>query len=98
MRVAAMPNFRKLWGRIEKNLDKGTYTMVIQNNYDVNEWDGEKHFVLSEINGLGGRNHFLGILYLAAGGLCCFFAMLFIVANLIRGDKASREPDEIRWR
>lgn len=97
MRVAVMPDFRKLWGRIKKDLKKGNYTMVIKNNYDVSEWDGEKHFVLTEVNGLGGRNHFLGILYLTTGGFCCFFAMLFIIANLMR-NKENKEPDQIRWR
>lgn len=98
MRVAAMPNFRKLWGRIEKDLNQGTYKMVIEDNYDVSGWDGQKYFVLSEVNSLGGRNHFLGILYLAAGGLCCFFAMLFIIAKLMRGNKEDKEPEQIRWR
>lgn len=32
MRVAAMPNFRKLWGRIEDDLPAGTYTLTIDNS------------------------------------------------------------------
>lgn len=31
IRVASMPNFRKLWGRIDGNLVKGTYTIDIVN-------------------------------------------------------------------
>lgn len=31
MRTSGLPNFRKLWGRIEKTLEKGNYTMKIKN-------------------------------------------------------------------
>ena len=31
MRIAAMPNFRKLWGRVEDNLPAGNYTLNITN-------------------------------------------------------------------
>ncbi len=32
MRTAGLPNFRKLWGRIEVDLDVGTYTVTIVNS------------------------------------------------------------------
>jgi hypothetical protein len=32
MRTAALPTFRKLWGRIERNLDEGRYTYTIKNS------------------------------------------------------------------
>jgi hypothetical protein len=35
MRVAATSNFMKLWGRIDETLPKGTYTITINNNFDV---------------------------------------------------------------
>jgi hypothetical protein len=41
MRPAALPDFRKLWGRIEKDLRKGNYTLIIQNNYPVESFDGK---------------------------------------------------------
>ena len=34
-----MPNFRKLWGRIEGDLEPGKYTLKINNNYRVLEYD-----------------------------------------------------------
>ena len=31
MRTAGLPNFRKLWGRIEKGLDTGKYVLEVDN-------------------------------------------------------------------
>lgn len=35
MRTAGLPNFRKLWGRIDDNLKAGKYVLKIHNNYEV---------------------------------------------------------------
>ena len=32
MRTAALPYFRKLWGRIEEDLPAGEYTILIDNS------------------------------------------------------------------
>ena len=77
MRPAAMPDFRKLWGRIEMNLKRGSYSLIIHNNYPVESFDGKKFFILSTVNGLGGKNYFLGILYLAIGGVSAVSGILF---------------------
>ena len=31
MRIAALPNFRKLWGRVEEGIAAGNYTVTITN-------------------------------------------------------------------
>ncbi len=36
MRIAAMPNFRKLWGKISTNVVPGNYTVQIQNSKNEN--------------------------------------------------------------
>lgn len=35
MRTAGLPNFRKLWGKIETDLESARYKVVIENNYAV---------------------------------------------------------------
>ena len=82
MRTAGLPNFRKLWGKISDNLVAGTYTVDITNIYDVNGFDGNKSFVLSTTNALGGKNYFLAICYIVVGSLCLIFALIFLVAFL----------------
>jgi len=82
MRTAGLPNFRKLYGRIEQDLYPATYAMQIVNNYDVSAYEGSKYFVLSTTNSLGGKNYFLAICYLVVGSLCIVFAIIFCIAFL----------------
>lgn len=80
MRTAGLPNFRKLWGRIDTYLDPGLYTLKVQNNYNVAPFGGTKSFVLSTTNALGGKNYFLAICYIVVGALCMIFAIIFFIA------------------
>ena len=77
MRPAALPDFRKLWGRIEKDLRKGNYILTISNNYPVKQFNGEKYFILTTVNKLGGKNYFLAIVYLVVGGISILVGFLF---------------------
>jgi hypothetical protein len=46
MRVAALPNFRKLWGKIETDLNQGdVITVNLQNQYNTYSFDGQKKLV-----------------------------------------------------
>ena len=78
MRPAALPDFRKPWGKIDdRDLKKGEYTLTIENNYPVKSFDGEKYFILSTVNALGGKNYLLAILYLIVGGISVVAGILF---------------------
>ena len=91
MRTAGLPNFRKLWGKIEIRLEVGDYQIVIDNKYDVTSFDGKKSFVLSTTNALGGKNYFLAICYIVVGALCIVFAIIFLIAFLKK--KSSRHSE-----
>lgn len=69
MSIAGLPTFRKLWGRIESDLPSGTYRLLINNNYDVSGFSGEKLVVLSTVCAFGGKIAFLGVLYVVVGGI-----------------------------
>jgi hypothetical protein len=90
MRTAGLPNFRKLWGRVDKGLKKGLYKVEIVNTYDVNGFEGNKSFVVSTTNALGGKNYFLAICYIVVGSLCLIFAVIFLIAFL-KKKKSRRE-------
>ena len=82
MRTAGLPNFRKLWGRIDSGLDPGRYILQIDNQYQVKPFQGSKSFVLSTTNALGGKNYFLAVCYITVGTLCMLFAFVFCVAYM----------------
>ena len=76
MRPAGLPNFRKLWGRINRNLDAGSDIRVtIDNNFDISSFNGEKYLILSTVNAFGGKNSFLGISYIVLGAISIILAI-----------------------
>lgn len=83
MRTAGLPNFRKLWGRIEQDIYPGTYYIAVKSFYDVSDFDGEKYVVLSTANTFGGKNDALGIAYIVVGAMTILLAITFTVKGYI---------------
>ena len=80
MRPSGLPNPRKLWGRINRDLKKGeTIDITIDNKYNVNNYKGKKKIVLSNATKFGGKNKFLGVSYIVVGALSILCAILFPV-------------------
>ncbi|RYG51246.1 hypothetical protein EON67_03775 [archaeon] len=86
MRVAAVPNFRKLYGRIEQDIPAGTtLTFNVASTYNVAKFQGSKSLVISTTSFMGGKNPFLGIAYIVVGFVCILLALLFGVRQLFGG-------------
>lgn len=84
MRTAALPTFRKLYGRIESDIQANdSVTVIIENNYNTYSFSGKKKLVLSTTTWIGGKNDFLGIAYITVGGLCLFLAISFILVYVV---------------
>ncbi|KAK6154557.1 hypothetical protein DH2020_008805 [Rehmannia glutinosa] len=97
MRTAALPTFRKLYGKIEMDLQTGDVIDVsLQNNYNTYSFNGKKKLVLSTTSWLGGKNDFIGIAYLTVGGLCFFLAMVFTLIYLIMPRQLG-DPSYLSW-
>jgi len=97
MRTAALPTFRKLYGRIEEDLQENdTITVNLLNNYNTYTFNGKKKLVLSTTSFLGGKNNFLGIAYLTVGGLCFFLAMVFFLVHIIK-PRPLGDPAYLSW-
>ncbi|KAF0754514.1 cell cycle control protein 50A [Aphis craccivora] len=88
MRTAALPDFRKLYRRIEhknefKNgLPKGNYKLVIKYNYPVAGFGGTKSLILSNTSFTGGRNLFLGYAYIVVGCCCFLLGLMFLILHI----------------
>jgi len=84
MRTAALPTFRKLYGRIEVDLRAGeVVTVAVQNRYNSYSFGGRKAVVLSTAGALGGKSSFLGRAYLAGGAACLGLALLLTLLGLL---------------
>ena len=90
MRTAGLPNFRKLYGKLDNNLKAGEYKLNIRNNFNVSSFDGKKYFVLSTTNFLGGQNYFLAICYIIVGALCIMFGIIFFIAYMGRKSQSTQ--------
>ncbi|XP_039060953.1 putative ALA-interacting subunit 4 [Hibiscus syriacus] len=97
MRTAALPSFRKLYGRIEEDLPANKkIEVVIQNNYNTYSFGGKKKLVLSTTSWMGGKNDFLGIAYIIVGGLCLFLAVFFILLYVVK-PRPLGDPSYLSW-
>jgi len=76
-RISPFENPRKLWGKIEEDIPNGGSVSVTikEKNYYYNY---EKYIILSTRNVFGGKNSFLGILYITFGAVCLISAVIFI--------------------
>ena len=76
MRPSPFPNPRKLWGIIdEMDLDSSISVTVKKHYYFMNY---KKFLILSTRNVFGGKNSFLGAIYLIFGIICLVSAIVFI--------------------
>ena len=84
MRPAALPNFRKLYGKIDGDFKKGDkLSFTVQANFEVASFDGSKSLVIGTVGQFGGRNPFLGVAYLVVGAISLLFGLLFAAKQLI---------------
>lgn len=86
MREAAFPNFKKLYGVLNRNfepfskgLPAGNYSMEISYNFPVEYFRGRKGVILTTVSWFGGQNHFLPIAYLVTSGLILLVAIVLTV-------------------
>eukprot|EP00252_Welwitschia_mirabilis_P012824 TRINITY_DN2835_c0_g1_i1.p1 TRINITY_DN2835_c0_g1~~TRINITY_DN2835_c0_g1_i1.p1 ORF type:complete len:356 (+),score=41.52 TRINITY_DN2835_c0_g1_i1:433-1500(+) len=97
MRTAALPTFRKLYGRIEVDLKENeTVTVNLVNNYNTYTFNGKKKLVLSTTSFLGGKNSFLGIAYLTVGGVCFGLAIVFFIVHIVK-PRPLGDPSYLSW-
>lgn len=85
MRVAGLPNFMKLWGRIDRTIKAGSTIKVhYVDNFPVKPYYARKALVLSTASVLADRNNFLGLGYLSVGGCCLVFGFAFLWRHLVK--------------
>jgi len=85
MQAAASSQFRKLYGYIDQSINKGeTIKFEINNNYEVESFDGTKALILSTTNSLGGKNTYLGNCFVGFGIFCAIVGSLFLAKIVLK--------------
>ncbi|KAG0051035.1 hypothetical protein BGZ83_004190 [Gryganskiella cystojenkinii] len=85
MRTAGWSTFLKAYGRNDHDvLKKGAYKMTINLNYPIHKYGGKKYIVFSTLGATGGRNNFLGIVFIVTAILCAGLGVVFTAFHVIR--------------
>jgi len=92
MRNAALPDFRKLYGRINTRVEL-PLRVDIQNRYPVAVFGGKKSFVVTTTSWIGGKNAFLGISFIVTGTTCIVMGLFCF----IRHWKKPRQLGDVRY-
>eukprot|EP00760_Papus_ankaliazontas_P019045 PhM_4_TR17849/c0_g1_i1/m.64977 len=82
MRTASLPSFRKLWRKINVDLQPGTYKLNVTDRFDISAFSGKKYVVLATTSWIGGKNEFLGVAYIVVGALCFVLAVAFFIKHM----------------
>ncbi|CDF35800.1 unnamed protein product [Chondrus crispus] len=81
MRVSPYRNWKKLYSRIENNIQAGRYYVRATSRFPVEGFEGEKFFYIAETTWFGGANKLLGLAYIVVGGVALVLSLVFIVAS-----------------
>lgn len=97
MRVAALPTFRKLYGKIDHDFKDGDKIVFnVEANFEVDSFDGSKSIVISNLGEFGGQNPYLGVAYVVVGCISLMFALLFLLKQAI-APRAVADPSLLHW-
>jgi hypothetical protein len=98
MRIAAQPNFRKLYGWIDQPILQGeTLTFQINSNFVITRFKGSKALVISTTSIFGGRNPYLGPVFMWVGVFCFIAGTFFTLKQTLRPRKLA-DPAYLRYK
>jgi hypothetical protein len=97
MRTAGLPTFRKLYGKIDSDFTKGAILhFSIDQNFDVDSFDGGKALVISTMGPFGGKNPFLGVAYIVVGSISLVLGVLFGIKHKL-SPRAPGDASKLHW-
>eukprot|EP00347_Sterkiella_histriomuscorum_P023074 403336051 len=98
--MESFSNFIKLYGHINTQLKVNeTYIFIIEDNYQMDNFDGKKYIYLSEVNDFGGKNLFLGIALLVMSGVVVILMAVLTVCYCykVKSKENYYDPDTLDW-
>lgn len=97
MRTAALPNFRKIYGKINQDFRKGDELIfTVSANFEVDSFSGSKALVIAQVGDFGGKNPYLGVAFIVVGAISLMFALLFVTKQII-SPRSVADPSLLNW-
>lgn len=88
MRPSALATFNKLALRNDSaSLEEGIYQIEVGLHFPVLPYNGKKYLYITQRSVIGGKNDFLGISWIVAGGICFVLGLALLVINFIKPRK-----------
>lgn len=98
MRTAALPKFRKLYGKIAGPLKKGeVLTFQVDSKFEVRSFGGSKSIIISTISSIGGKNNYVGTSFIVVGSLAFLLTALFVVKHVTSERRRLGDTNLLRW-
>ena len=98
MRPAALPSFRKLYGRINTKISAGTVIVFnVISAFPVQSFGGKKYLAISTVSWMGGKNSFLGTAYLVVGFFAIAVAFAFFVRQRCGAERKLGDASFLVW-
>lgn len=97
MSPAVFSDFSNLIMRNDKDtLGKGLYQVNVGMHFPTTEYKGSKMIYLSTSSKIGGKNSFLGISWIIAGGICVLLSIVLGFGSLVKG-RRSGDTSLLSW-
>lgn len=92
MRTEILPTFRKLYGRMAGPFSKGNVLVInIVANYDVSKFKGTKSLVLTSLGSFGGKNTYLGLLFMISGSIFLAMGVFMYISEWLLDRKMKKD-------
>jgi hypothetical protein len=97
MKAAPLPWFRKLYRKIDQDLEPGTYKLEYENNWRVSDFDGTKSVILSNTSWVGSKNLMLAVCYIVVAGISLLLAILFLLLSCLLKRRSLGNPGDLKF-
>lgn len=97
MYTSAFPDFYKLaLKNLNDPLEEGIYEVTIGLHFPVLPYNGRKNIFISQRSAVGGKNYFMGYLWMVGGAVCFLMAFVLLAVNMWRPRK-SGDANLLSW-
>ena len=96
MNTETFSTFIKLWGKIYRDLEPGSYYLIVHDNYDIARYDSKKYFVIGNAN-ISGVNNLAGYFFIAVAIYLTIVILIIWAKYLLGKEKKEVSISKLKW-